>query len=79
MSQPAPALTRRQIVAWRNAVFVIFAMPGIAIASWASRLPAVKQTLGIDLSQAGLLIFGMAAGSIIGLVASSHVIARLGA
>jgi len=72
-------LTRSQTVAWRNTIFVIFALPGIAIATWVSRLPAVRDALDIRIDQVGILIFGMAAGSIIGLVFSSHIIARLGA
>lgn len=72
-------LSRGAVVAWRNAVFLIFALPGLAIASWASRLPAIKESLGIDIGQTGILIFGIAAGSILGLVASSHIVAQLGA
>jgi fucose permease len=75
----ADLLTRGQIVAWRNGVFVIFALPGIALASWASRLPSFKEALDIGVSDVGVLIFGIAAGSIVGLAASSHVIALVGA
>ncbi|CAN5168501.1 MFS transporter [soil metagenome] len=76
---PPGALTREQVVAWRNAIFVVFALPGVAIASWVSRLPAVRDVLQLEPAQVGLLVFGMAAGSILGLVASSHIVARLGA
>ena len=71
--------SRASIIAWRNAIFVIFALPGIAISSWVSRLPATRDALHLGPAQVGLLIFGMAVGSIIGLVASSHVVARIGA
>lgn len=76
MSQPLP---RTQLIAWRNTIFVIFALPGIAMATWVSRLPAVRDALDIRIDQVGILIFAMAAGSIIGLLFSSHIIARLGA
>jgi fucose permease len=72
------SLTRGQLVAWRNAVFVIFALPGILLASWASRLPSFKEQLHIGVADVGVLIFGIAAGSIFGLAASSHIIARFG-
>ncbi len=72
-------LTRPQVTAWRNGLFAIFALCGIAMASWASRIPAVKSALHASTSEMGILIFGIAAGSIVGLLASSHVIARLGA
>jgi fucose permease len=73
------ALTRSEIVAWRNALFLIFALCGIGLASWVARVPAVRDALDVSLEQMGVLIFGIAAGSIIGLLASSHVIARFGA
>lgn len=72
-------LDRRQVTAWRNALFVIFGICGIGMASWVARLPAVRDSLQASTEQMGWLIFGIAAGSIIGLVASSHVIARFGA
>ena len=73
------SLTTAQLKAWRNAIFVVFALSGIAIATWVSRLPAVRDVLEVSPAQVGVLIFGMAAGSIIGLVASSHIVARIGA
>ncbi|MCU1440321.1 MAG: major facilitator superfamily 1 [Rhodoglobus sp.] len=75
----AGGLSRAQVVAWRNAVFVVFALPGLAFASWASRLPAVRDALDVRVDQVGILIFGMAVGSIAGLLLSSHIVARLGA
>jgi len=64
---------------WRNAVFVIFWLTGFLFASWATRVPNVRDILDASTSQMGLLILGLAAGSVLGLFASSHVIARLGA
>ncbi len=72
-------LTQRQIVAWRNGIFVVFAMCGVGLASWMARTPAVKEALGISTAEMGILIFGLAAGSILGLLVSSHLIARFGA
>ncbi|MBU1587130.1 MAG: MFS transporter [Actinobacteria bacterium] len=79
MSNTTAALTRPQIVAWRNAVFAIFVLPGIAISSWVARLPAARDALEVGPAQVGFLIFGIAAGSIVGLLASSHIVARFGA
>ena len=67
MSHPAPAasrpagpaaLTRSQIVAWRNAVFVIFALSGVGMASWVARTPAIRDALGASTFQMGLIVFG---------------------
>ncbi|MFB2557109.1 MFS transporter [Herbiconiux liangxiaofengii] len=73
------ALPTRRLLAWRNAIFVIFALSGISIASWVARLPAVRDQLGIDTAQVGLLIFAMAAGSVVGLIAAPPLMARIGA
>lgn len=72
-------LTRGQVVSWRNAIFVTFLLVGLAMASWASRLPSVRDVLDIRIDEVGILILGVALGSTLGLVASSHVVARFGA
>ena len=72
-------LTRHDVVAWRNATFTIFGLCGIGMASWIARVPAVRDSLGASTLQMGMLIFGLAAGSILGLLASGHIIARFGA
>jgi MFS family permease len=72
-------LTRRQLHAWRNALFVIFALSGLSLASWVARLPAVRDELGLDTAQLGILIFAMSAGSVIGLIAAPPIMLRIGA
>ncbi|TQL40364.1 fucose permease [Homoserinimonas aerilata] len=72
-------LDRSQVVAWRNAIFIIFGVCGVGLASWMARTPAVKAALGISTGEMGILILSLAVGSIVGLVASSHIIARFGA
>jgi len=78
---PSPAfqpLTRAQILAWRNAVFVIFGICGVAMASWVARTPAIRDALGASTFQMGLIVFALAAGSIVGLTSSSYVLSRFG-
>ena len=72
-------LNRQQVVAWRNALFVIFAVCGLVLSTWVSRIPSVRDAFDADTFTMGLLAFGIAVGSIIGLVSSSHIVARLGA
>jgi MFS family permease len=74
----ASTLSPRQVASWRNAVFVTFALSGLAIATWLSRVPAVRDELGVSTTTLGLVLFGIAAGSMSGLLLSSHVIARFG-
>ncbi|WP_158867523.1 MFS transporter [Leifsonia sp. AG29] len=82
MSQPTTptARSRRELTAWRNAVFVVFIMSGLAIATWVARIPGVRDDLGLgkDPSAVGLLILGMSIGAISGLALSSPVLVRFG-
>ncbi len=70
--------THRQLVAWRNGIFAVFAVCGIGLASWMARIPAVKDALGASTAQMGVLILGLAVGSVVGLTLSSHLITRFG-
>ena len=71
----SPAAVR----AWRNALFLIFAACGVGMASWAARIPAIGAALHLSTAQIGVLLFGVAVGSIIGLLASGHLVAIFGA
>ncbi len=75
----APAGTDPALLRWRNAVLAIFAASGFAFANWAARVPNVRDILGASTREMGILILGIAIGAILGLVASSHVIAHFGA
>ena len=63
---------------WRNAIFVIFALSGVLLASFAARLPAARDALGIDPGQVGLLIVCISFGAILGLVVAPPVAHLLG-
>jgi MFS family permease len=82
MSQTTPTTdrSRRELLAWRNAVFVIFILSGLAMATWVARIPGVRDglELGKDPSSVGLLILGMSVGAIVGLAVSSPVLVRFG-
>lgn len=82
-SSPVPTESalrpRQELVAWRNAIFVIFTLSGLSIATWAARLPEIKANLDVSTGSIGILILGMSAGSILGLMASAWLMVRLGA
>lgn len=65
-------------IAWRNALFAIFAISGLEVATWASRVPAVKSSLHVSTGVVGLMILGMSVGAILGLIASPPLSHRLG-
>ena len=84
LSEPAPVtqqltLSTERLLAARNAVFIIFALNGMAFATWASRIPDVKQTLGLTAGQLGVTLLALSLGSIVGLPASGWLSHRLGA
>lgn len=76
---PTAPMSPRETIAWRNGVFVVFAMCGIGLASWMARTPAIKDALAASTAQMGIIIFGLAIGSILGLAASSRLVDRFSA
>lgn len=74
-----PLLTRSQLVRWRTAVFAIFLASGLSISTWAARVPAIKDLLGVDRAGLGLMLLVGGLASILGLSVSSVVLARWGA
>jgi fucose permease len=85
MSQTASRATQKRapaplgVRAWRNAIFVIFAACGVSAASIASRIPTISVALHLSTAQVGLLLFGIAIGSISGLLAAGHIVSTFGA
>lgn len=70
------AMDRRTLHGWRNAIFAVFGLSGFALANWLSRTPRIQDLLEASTAQMGWVVFGIAAGSILGLLAASRVVAR---
>jgi len=68
-----PALRRRRL-----GVYWIFAINGLAFATWMARLPGLRDNLQISTAEVGLFLLGGAVGALGGLALSSHIIAALG-
>jgi len=64
--------------AWRNAVFVAFALNGFGISAWVARIPSVRDHLRITVAEVGILIFGLSVGAVLGLVLAGHIVHWLG-
>jgi MFS family permease len=73
--RPGPRDVRRAT----TATFVAFAGAGMAIASWMSRIPQIRDRLHLEPSELGLVLLSVAAGSVLALPMSGPVIARFGA
>jgi len=70
----AAAAGRRATVA----VLVVFALNGFLFANWVSRLPAVRDALGLTPGQMGLLLLVGSVGSLLALPAAGALAQRWG-
>ena len=62
-----------------RAVYAVFILSGFAFASWASRIPQVRDSLELSPRQLGLVLLAMAIGSVISMPLAGIVVHRLGA
>src|SRR4029079_6464106 len=62
-----------------RAVYYVFFGAGFIFASWASRIPQVRDGLDLSPGSLGLLLLSIAAGSLIALPLAGTVVARAGA
>ena len=67
-----------EVRAASRAVYAAFILAGVAAASWASRIPQIRDELGLTPSGIGLVLLSLAAGSIISLLLAGQIVARLG-
>jgi fucose permease len=73
-----PAAAGRATRRASNAVYLVFAAAGFAVASWASRIPQIRAALGVTPGALGLILLCAAAGAAISTPASGLVIGWLG-
>ncbi|MDX2005854.1 MAG: MFS transporter [Meiothermus sp.] len=66
------------LVASRAAISAIFFVCGFAFAVWASRIPAIKEHLGLNVGEFGLVLLGMPIGLVFSMQLTGWGIARLG-
>jgi predicted MFS family arabinose efflux permease len=60
------------------AVYTVFIANGFVLASWASRIPQVRDGLGVTPAGLGLILLSAAIGSLIAMPLSGMVVTRLG-
>ncbi|AUX32914.1 MULTISPECIES: MFS transporter [Sorangium] len=75
LASPAPD---GDIARARRAVSVMFVANGVAFASWAARVPAVRERLALRDSALGLALLGVAVGAMLAFRAAGPLIARFG-
>lgn len=62
----------------RLAVFAFYFCQGLVFSSWASRIPDIKDTLGINDAVLGTLLLMISVGQICGMTISGLLVSRLG-
>ncbi|WP_312744472.1 MFS transporter [Cedecea neteri] len=65
-----------QLRTW--ALFTFFFLPGLVMASWATRTPAIRDTLSVSTAGMGIVLFGLSIGSMGGILCSGWLVKRFG-
>ncbi|MEV4464735.1 MFS transporter [Micromonospora echinofusca] len=74
-----PPVVPRSVLAARTGVAVVFALNGLAVATWFSRVPAARDALGLSAGRLGLLLLAMSVGALLAMPTAGLVAQRLGA
>ncbi|SCC01097.1 Fucose permease [Kosakonia oryzendophytica] len=61
------------------ALFTFFFIPGLLMASWATRTPAIRDILSVSTAEMGVVLFGLSIGSMSGILSSAWLVKRFGA
>ncbi len=72
-------MTSPQLRQSRVAIVCYFFILGVATATWAARLPAIKESLHLSDGRLGLALFAVPAGSVLTLALSGRIADRFGA
>ncbi|MEU8300764.1 MFS transporter [Micromonospora sp. NPDC048909] len=75
----SPPVAPRAVRTARTAVAVVFALNGLAVATWFSRVPAAREELGLSAGQLGLLLLAMSAGALLAMPTAGLLSQWLGA
>jgi len=62
----------------RISVAAVFLIHGMIVSNWLSRIPAVKQALGLSVSALGVALLGSSFGALLAMALISRLIARVG-
>lgn len=70
--------TPNQLAQARKAIYVTFFICGLVLAAWVSRIPAIKQQLGLSAGELGLVLMGGPIGLVLAMPLTGWLIARWG-
>ncbi|WP_058913045.1 MFS transporter [Entomohabitans teleogrylli] len=73
------AVSSRKALRHRTwALFTFFFLPGLLMASWATRTPAIRDILQVSTAEMGMVLFGLSIGSMSGILGSGWLVKRFG-
>ena len=72
------AVVDRAALRRRNALFALFLLPGLGLASWVTRTPDMRDLLAVSTAEMGFVLFGLSVGSMVGILGSGALVARFG-
>ncbi|WP_435929661.1 MFS transporter [Dryocola sp. BD613] len=75
---PAASTQRKALLHRTWALFAFFFLPGLVMASWATRTPAIRDTLSVSTAGMGIVLFGLSIGSMSGILCSGWLVKRFG-
>ncbi|NIY47181.1 MFS transporter [Cedecea colo] len=75
---PAASTQRKALLHRTWALFAFFFLPGLVMASWATRTPAIRDTLNVSTAGMGIVLFGLSVGSMSGILCSGWLVKRFG-
>ncbi|MGC4861533.1 MFS transporter [Micromonospora sp. DT41] len=75
---PAAGLPPQAVKLARNGVAVTFTLNGLAVGSWFSRVPAVREALDLSAGRLGLLLLAMSIGALLAMPTSGLLAQLLG-
>lgn len=77
MSDHTPAYTPTRVSAATRGTYAAFIASGFAFASWASRIPQVRDRLHLSPADLGLVLLAIAAGSLVALPLAGIIVHRI--
>lgn len=63
----------------RYALYVLFLLPGLTMATWVTRTPALRDGLSASTEQMGIILFGFSTGAMTGILSAGKLVERYGA
>jgi fucose permease len=68
----------RDVLRWRLSLFAFMFVVGVTMASWVTRTPAIRDAVDASTAEMGLILLGVSAGSMTGVLSSERFVRRWG-